>query len=71
MGRGAVQALMTALMVVKHDISRDPTPHLAGSRVVMSIDLFVLNAPPEPHKKDVVEGPPAPIHTNLCGNPGQ
>ena len=62
---------MTTFMVVSGDIRRNRTPCLAGCRIVMVIDLFVLNAPPEPLNKDVVEGPPAPIHAHRREGCGQ
>ena len=62
--RHVIQRLVSSLRVVKHKVVRQSPLSFRHRGVPSQIDVFVLDAPPEPLHKDVVQGPPAPIHAD-------
>ena len=62
--RHVIQRLVSSLRVVQHKVVRQSPLSFRQRGVPSQIDVFVLDAPPEPLHKDVVQGPPAPIHAD-------
>lgn len=60
-----VQRLMGTLPIVERHIACDALACLAWAGVVVEVDLLVLQAAPEALGKDVIQGSPFAIHTDL------
>lgn len=60
-----IPRLMKAFCIEKGQVVGDAAPGLAGRSVVLQIDIFVLEGPPEPFVEDVVERLPATTATQL------
>ena len=56
---------MRALLVVVRDIAAQPGAHVTRGRIVPQIDVFIFDRPPEPLNKDIIQGPPFPIHADF------
>ena len=67
--RTIVKALVWPFVVIEREIVSQAYLQLGNSAVVLQVDVFVLDAPPErvPIGRDetVVEGTPASIHADL------
>src|SRR5215470_10584367 len=60
-----VERLVRALVVVESEITRQGLASLPWIGIISEIDLLVLDRPPQPLHKDVVERPPFAVHTDL------
>lgn len=55
---------MQPLLVIKPEVPVEPLADLAGCFVVVQIQVFIFDTPPQAFHKDIVERPPAAIHTD-------
>jgi|GEM_PF-5692628 len=61
-------------MVVKLNVLLNASPRFLGRDVIVQIDVFVLQAAPEPLGKDIVQRAFLPVHTDAnlgVARPGQ
>ncbi len=64
-GRRAVaERLMDALVIIEGKVRPQPGAGLAHAAIVMQVDFFIFHRAPEPLGENIIEGPPAPIHTD-------
>src|SRR5262249_60535536 len=62
------QGLMGTLLVVEAEVGRQARLQLGHSLIILDVDVFVFDAPPEPLDEHVVQGPPPTIPAH--GDPG-
>ena len=62
--RHVIQRLVSSFCVVQHEVFHQSRPQFRQRGVPAQLEVFVLDAPPEPLHEDVVQGPPAPIHAD-------
>src|SRR6266511_4199646 len=55
---------MQPTIIVEVEIAADPTPRLFRIGVVMEINFFVLERPPETFGQNVIQRPPFAVHAD-------
>ena len=55
---------MWSLHVVELKVAIQPVSYRHHRLVFVEVEVLVLDGPPEPFDKDVVEGAPTPVHTD-------
>ncbi len=55
---------MRTLCVVEHEVLRQTQCQLAHAGIPLQIEVFILEAPPEPLDEDIVQRPALPIHAD-------
>lgn len=56
---------MGPFIIVEMDVVRDPLPGFARVEIIVQVHLLVFERTPEALSKDVIQGAPAAIHTDL------
>ena len=59
-----IERLVTPLVVVKLEILSQPSNSLFSAPVLVQIDLFIFDTPPEPFNKHVVQSPAPTVHAD-------
>jgi hypothetical protein len=60
-----MQALVGSLVVVEVEVAFQASGQGRYSRVVVEIDVLILDSPPKPLNEDVVKGPATTVHADL------
>src|SRR5215213_5649313 len=64
-GAAVVERLMRPLGVIEREIVSNPVAGIAWRAIVGQVDLLIFQAAPQALGKDVIQGPPLAIHTDL------
>src|SRR5436305_15092100 len=60
-----VQGLMQALLVVKHKVLLEATDGFWHTLIIFDVHLFIFHTAPQAFHKNVVQGTPTPIPTDV------